>query len=61
MGNIKPIRKGIAKNSPQYYSRTEILALKRAEIAMQKKAAEILFKEYSNESESVGNGEEVAS
>ncbi len=30
-GNIKPIRRGTAKNSPIYYSRLEIAALKRAE------------------------------
>jgi hypothetical protein len=30
-GNIKPIRRGTAKNSPIYYSRLEIAALKKAE------------------------------
>jgi len=30
-GNIKPIRRGTAKNSPVYYSRLEIAALKKAE------------------------------
>jgi hypothetical protein len=30
-GNIKRIRKGTAKQSPFYYSRSEILALKKAE------------------------------
>lgn len=30
-GHIKPIRRGIAKNSPIYYSRLEIAALKKAE------------------------------
>ena len=33
-GNIKPIRRGTAKNSPIYYSRLEIAALKKAEIAL---------------------------
>ncbi|WP_270545299.1 hypothetical protein [Butyricimonas paravirosa] len=30
-GNIKPIRRGTAKNSPIYFSRYEIAALKKAE------------------------------
>jgi len=30
-GNIKPIRRGTAKNSPIFYSRLEIAALKKAE------------------------------
>lgn len=30
-GNITPIRRGTAKNSPIYYSRYEIAALKKAE------------------------------
>lgn len=30
-GNIKPIRRGVAKNSPIYYSRLEIAAVKKAE------------------------------
>ncbi|MDL1914136.1 MAG: hypothetical protein FDW93_06415 [Bergeyella sp.] len=30
-GNIKPIRRGNAKNSPIYFSRLEIAALKKAE------------------------------
>lgn len=30
-GNIKPVRRGHAKNSPLYYSRLEIAALKKAE------------------------------
>lgn len=30
-GNIKPIRRGTAKNSPMYFSRLEIAALKKAE------------------------------
>lgn len=30
-GNIKPIRRGTAKNSPIYYSRLDIAALKKAE------------------------------
>ncbi len=30
-GNIRPIRRGTAKNSPIYYSRLEIAALKKAE------------------------------
>jgi len=30
-GNIKPVRRGIAENSPKYYSRLEIAALKKAE------------------------------
>lgn len=34
-GNIKPIRRGTAKNSPIYYSRLEIAALKKAEKEMQ--------------------------
>jgi hypothetical protein len=44
-GTIKRIRKGTAKNSPCYYSRTEILALKKAEVEMLKEAekAEIIF------------------
>lgn len=33
-GNIKPIRRGTAKNSPIYYSRLEIAALKKAEKEM---------------------------
>jgi hypothetical protein len=35
-GNIHRIRKGTAKNSPCYYSRSEILALKKAENEMAK-------------------------
>ncbi|MDR3056707.1 MAG: hypothetical protein LBU84_01025 [Prevotella sp.] len=31
-GNITPIRRGTAKNSPIYYSRYEIAALKKAEV-----------------------------
>jgi hypothetical protein len=38
-GNIKKIRKGTAKNSPCYYSRSEILALKKAEREIAKEAA----------------------
>lgn len=30
-GNIKAVRRGIAENSPKYYSRLEIAAVKRAE------------------------------
>lgn len=30
-GNIKAVRRGVAKNSPKYYSRLEIAAVKRAE------------------------------
>jgi len=30
-GNIKPVRRGMAKNSPKYYSRLEIAALKKEE------------------------------
>lgn len=30
-GNIKPTRKGTAKNSPRYFSRAEIVALREAE------------------------------
>lgn len=30
-GNIKPIRRGTAKNSPIYFSRLDIAALKKAE------------------------------
>lgn len=30
-GNIKPVRRGNAKNSPIYYSRLEIAALRKAE------------------------------
>lgn len=30
-GNITPIRRGVAKNSPIYYSRLEIAAVKKAE------------------------------
>lgn len=30
-GNIKPIRRGTAKNSPIFFSRLEIAALKKAE------------------------------
>ena len=30
-GNISPTRRGTAKNSPLYYSRLEIAALKKAE------------------------------
>lgn len=37
-GNIKPIRRGTAKNSPIYYSRLEIAAVKKAE------ATELRFK-----------------
>lgn len=37
-GNIKAIRRGTAKNSPIYYSRLEIAAVKKAE------AAEATFK-----------------
>lgn len=33
-GNIKPVRRGTAKNSPIYYSRLEIAALKKAEKEM---------------------------
>lgn len=33
-GNIKPIRRGTAKNSPIYYSRLDIAALKKAEAAV---------------------------
>lgn len=33
-GNIRPIRRGTAKNSPIYYSRLEIAALKKAEQEM---------------------------
>lgn len=32
-GNIKAIRRGVAKNSPKYYSRLEIAAVKKAEAA----------------------------
>jgi hypothetical protein len=35
-GNIKRIRRGTAINSPCFYSRTEILALKKAETEMAK-------------------------
>lgn len=35
-GNIKPIRRGTAKNSPIYYSRLEIAALKKAEAEIAK-------------------------
>lgn len=34
-GNIKPIRRGTAKNSPKYFSRLEIAALKKAETLIQ--------------------------
>lgn len=34
-GNIKPIRRGNAKNSPIYYSRLEIAALKKAEAELE--------------------------
>lgn len=34
-GNIKPIRRGTARNSPIYYSRLEIAALKKAEATLQ--------------------------
>ena len=30
-GNLRPVRRGTAKNSPIYYSRLEIAALKKAE------------------------------
>lgn len=30
-GNINAVRRGVAKNSPKYYSRLEIAAVKRAE------------------------------
>lgn len=33
-GNINPVRRGTAKNSPIYYSRLEIAALKKAEKEM---------------------------
>jgi hypothetical protein len=33
-GHIKPVRRGTASNSPIYYSRLEIAALKRAEKEM---------------------------
>jgi len=33
-GNITPVRRGTAKNSPVYYSRLEIAALKEAEATL---------------------------
>lgn len=33
-GNIKPIRRGNAKNSPIYYSRLEIAAVRKAETTL---------------------------
>lgn len=40
-GNIKGTRRGIAKNSPIYFSRLEIAALKRAEAELK---GEIIWK-----------------
>ena len=37
-GNIKGTRRGIAKNSPIYFSRLEIAALKRAEVELEGRA-----------------------
>jgi hypothetical protein len=37
-GNIKGTRRGIAKNSPIYFSRLEIAALKRAEAELEGRA-----------------------
>lgn len=43
-GNIKPIRRGTAKNSPVYYSRLEIAAVREAERQIQQHANEEAYR-----------------